>query len=182
MFITQHQQSVAADRIALSYVLLVERWKILQRPRPLSRKVLRPADVPIAVALKSMLTGMPSLANDGSSFSIQHRSSAMSVAPLATADAAPLGPSTLPVDSAEAPLSGGAGHRAAEQPQSSMPVLEASHRGSLILTAYVEPRTGTFRVRPSEEVLQFAEMDYTTVVRVVRRSLPHPICQVDLQL
>ena len=137
---------------------------------------------------------MPSLANDGSSFRIHHRSSAMSVAPLATADAALLGAGTLPTTT-EAPQPGSTEQRSTEQPQpqgsfpraapeqplSSMPVLEASHRGSLILTAYIEPRTGSLRVRPSEEVLQFAEMDYTAVVRVVRRHrLPHSIRRVGL--
>ena len=126
-----------------------------------------------------MLMDMPSLANDGSSFRIHHRSSAMSAAPLAPADASSMGPSTLPADAEAPPPSstmqrpaeqpqGSLPEAAPEQPQSSMPVLEASHRGSLILTAYIEPRTGSFRVRPSEEVLQFAELDYTAVVRVVR--------------
>ena len=145
------------------------------------------------MALQTLLRRMPSLANDGSTFRIQHRSSAMSAAPLAAADAASMGPSTLPADT-EAPPSGSASQRTAgqpqgslpeaalEQPQSSMPVLEACHRGSLILTAYIEPWNGSWRVRPSEEVLQFAEMDYTAVVRVVRRRLPCCSCRVEPQL
>ena len=124
---------------------------------------------------------MPTLADEGTTFRIQHSSSAMSTASLATADAESAGLSSLTIES-EAPLSGVSGvteqraaepaqdklGAAAEQPQSSMPVLEASHRGSKILLAFIEPGTGRFRVRPSEEVLRFAEMDYTAVVRVVR--------------
>ena len=129
---------------------------------------------------------MPSLASDGSTFSIQHSSSAMSTAPLTTAEAASMGPSTLPIDSAATLLgvSGSAEQRAEgetqgssdappEQRQSTMPVLEASHRGSVILIAFIEPRSGRFRVRPSEEVLQFADMDYTAVVRAVRDQVLH---------
>ncbi len=149
----------------------------------LACSVLSLVGVAIAVALQTLLMEMPSLANNGSSFRIHHRSSAMSAAPLVTADTASTGPSTLSADTealpsgspkqrtAEQPPGSLAGPAPERQPQSSMPVLEASHRGSLILSAYIEPRTGSFRVRPSEEVLQFAEMDYTAVVRVVRRRL-----------
>ena len=114
---------------------------------------------------------MPVLANDGSSFRVHHRSSAMTSAPLASADADPISTDPDMPQSAQTGRHEAAGKlHTADQgfPQSSMPVLEASHRGSLILTVFLEPRTGRFRVRPSEEVLQFSEADYAAVIRAVR--------------
>ena len=142
------------------------------------------SDIPLtptpctAAALKALLEEMPILANDGSTFRIQHRSSAMSAAPLSAPDGTfAAGPGPLLTD-LEAPQSapGEAVEklRSTEQdtPQSSMPVLEASHRGSLILSVFLEPRTGRFRFRMSEEVLQYSDADYAAVIRAVRRYTP----------
>ena len=139
-----------------------------------------------AAALKALLEAMPVLANDEAAFRIQRRSSAMAAAPLAAADAShavgagPLAatpeapPSAEPASSPPSPEQ--------DSPQSSMPVMEASHRGSLILSVFVEPRSGRFRFRMSEEVLQFSETDYAAVIHAVRRQTVMSPCFMHVHL